>query len=160
MKAIADWLRQRLGHDVIIGCHGESLGAITALEILGVDENIAFAISDCCSTSVRKTFSDIMHLPAFPFFGFLNMLSRRFYQANMLEIRPIDRVATTEVPILFIHSTGDKPMPYTESEKLFAAAKNPLSRLELFDAWHTGLSRIWDGFNDPIVGVFQHAGFR
>ena len=57
----------------------------------------------------------------------------------MREIRPIDHVAATDVPILFIQGTRDKPMPYTEREKLFAAAKNPLSRLELFwGAWHTG----------------------
>ena len=30
-------------------------------------------------------------------------------------------------------------MPHRESEKLYAATKNPLSRLELFEGvWHTG----------------------
>jgi hypothetical protein len=30
-------------------------------------------------------------------------------------------------------------MPYQHSEQLFAASKNPLSRLELFEGvWHTG----------------------
>jgi len=157
MKATADWARQRLGQDAIIGVHGESLGAITSLETLGVDDNIAFAISDCCSTSARKTFSHIMHLPAFPFFSFLNLLSRLFYKADMNEVRPIERVKTANVPILFMHSTGDKPMPYRESEKLFAAASNPLSRLELFDSYHTGAYATEKQRYEQVAGEFIQA---
>jgi len=69
----------------------------------------------------------------------LNALSKLFYRTDMLDIRPIDRVKAADVPILFICGTNDRPTPHTESEKLFAAAKHPLSRLELFEgAWHTG----------------------
>ena len=69
----------------------------------------------------------------------MNALSKLFYRTDMLDIRPIDRVKAADVPILFICGTNDRPTPHTESEKLFAAAKHPLSRLELFEgAWHTG----------------------
>jgi len=139
MAAIANWVRDRLGKNAVIGVHGESLGAITSLETLGVDPGIAFAIPDSCTTSFRGAFTGITHLPVFPFASFLNALSKLFYRADMFDIRPIDRVAATDVPILFICGTNDRPTPHTESEKLFAAAKNPLSRLELFEgAWHTG----------------------
>jgi len=158
MAAIAGWVRTRLGKDTIIGVHGESLGAVTSLEALGVDPDIAFAIPDSCSTTMYKTFSDIMRLPAFPFFSFLNTLSRLFYKADMRKVRPIDRVAATDVPILFIHGTKDRPMPYTESEKLFAAAKNPLSRLELFEgAWHTGAYAMGKERYELIVRGFVQA---
>ena len=139
LVAITDWVRQRLGEDTIIGLHGESLGAITILEGLGIIPDIAFAISDSCSTSVYNNFTAITHLPAFPFLSTLNLLAKLIYKFDLTAVRPIDRVAESDVPILFIHGTKDKPMPYTESEKLFAVAKNPLSHLEIFEGvWHTG----------------------
>jgi len=161
MKAIADWVRGRLGEDAVIGVHGESLGAITALEVLGVDPGIAFAIPDSCSTTVYKTFTDITRLPAFPFFSFLDLLSRLVYRVDMREIRPIDRVSASEVPILFICGTNDKLTPPGESEKLFAAAKNPLSRLEIFEgAWHTGAYAFDKERYEKAVGEFTAAAER
>jgi len=158
MAEIAGWVRERLGGDTIIGLHGESLGAVTALETLGVDPDIAFAIPDSCSTTIYRTFTDILHLPAFPFFSFLNALSRLFFKADMREVRPIDRVAASDIPILFIHGTRDRPMPYTESEKLFAAAKSPLSRLELFEgAWHTGAYAFDKERYEQVVREFVRA---
>ena len=139
LAAIADWVRERLGEDTVIGLHGESLGAITILEALGIVPGIAFAIPDSCSTTVFSIFKAVTHLPAFPFLSGINLWARLHHGADLRDVRPIDRVANSDVPILFIHGTKDWPMPYTESEKLYAAAKNPLSRLELFEGvWHTG----------------------
>ena len=139
LAAIAAWVRARLGEDTIIGLHGESLGAITVLEALAIVPGIAFAISDSCSTTVYNTFRAVTHLPPFPFLSGINLWARLRHGADLRDVRPIDRVAESDVPILFLHGTKDRPMPYTESEKLFAAARSPLSRLELFEGvWHTG----------------------
>ena len=139
LAAIVAWVRARLGEDTIIGLHGESLGAITILEALELVPGIAFAIPDSCSTTVFSTFKAVTRLPAFPFLSGINLWARLRHGADLRDVRPIDRVANSDVPILFIHGTKDWPMPYTESEKLYAAAKNPLSRLELFEGvWHTG----------------------
>ena len=155
MKAIADWARNRLGKDTIIGLHGESLGAITAMETLGSDPDIVFAIPDSGTTSVYRVYKDILHLPPFPFFSFFNVLSKLFYKADMKAIRPIDRVAATDVPLLFIYGSTDKATPYKAGEELFAAAKNPLSRLELFEgAWHTGAYAHGKERYEQIVGDF------
>jgi len=156
MAAIAGWVRERLGRDTVIGLHGESLGAVTALETLGVDPDIAFAIADSCVAVVDEGFSGLMHLPAFPFFSFLNLLSRLFYKIDMREVRPIDRAAQTEVPILLICGTNDKITPHRESERLLAAAKkSPLSRLELFEgAWHTGAYACGKEQYERAVGDF------
>ena len=158
MAAIADWVRERFGKDTIIGVHGESLGAVTSLEALGVDPDIAFAIPDSCLTTADRAVSGILHLPSFPFFSFLNGLSRLFYKADMREVRPIDRAAAADVPILFICGTNDKATPHTQSEALFAAAKNPLSRLELFEgAWHTGSYAHGKERYEQVVGDFVRA---
>ena len=69
----------------------------------------------------------------------MNQFAKWIFRFDVKDVRPIDHVAASDTPILFIHGTKDAPMPYTESEKLYAAAKNPLSRLELFEGvWHIG----------------------
>ena len=139
LAAIAAWVRERLGRDTIIGLHGESMGAITILEALYIVPGIAFAIPDSGATSVYGLFTALTRLPPFPFLSGINLWARLRYGADLRDVRPIDRVAKTDVPILFMHGTNDRPIPYTQAEKLFAAAKNPLSRLELFEGvWHTG----------------------
>jgi len=139
LAAIAAWVRQRLGKDTAIGLHGESLGAITILEALELVPDIAFAISDSCSTTVYNTYKAVTRLPAFPFLSGINLWAKLRHGADLRDVRPVDRVANSNVPILFMHGTKDWPMPYKESEKLYAVAKNPLSRLELFEGvWHTG----------------------
>ncbi|MDR2078952.1 MAG: alpha/beta hydrolase, partial [Treponema sp.] len=36
-------------------------------------------------------------------------------------------------PILFIHGTADRDIPFSMSEEMYRQAKNPLSRLEIFE---------------------------
>jgi len=139
LAAIIGWVRQHLGEDTIIGLHGESLGAITVVEALGIVPGIAFAIADSCSTTVDSIYKAVTHLPVFPFLSTASLLAKLKYGVDLRDVRPIDRAAQTDVPLLFLHGTKDKPIPYREAERLFAAAKNPLSRLELFEGvWHTG----------------------
>lgn len=158
MAALAAWARRRLGEDTIIGLHGESLGAITTLEALGLVEDVAFAVSDSGPTSFYAIYRAGTHLPVFPFLSALNQWAKLRYGVDVREVRPIDKVAETEVPILFIHGTLDKPIPYRESEKLFAAAKNPLSRLELFEGvWHTGAHMLEPERYERVVREFVRA---
>jgi len=65
---IIQWVCVRLGQDALIGLHGESLGAITVLEELGMDDKLAFVVSDSCSTSVYHSFRDIFRLARFSVF--------------------------------------------------------------------------------------------
>jgi len=133
LAAIVDWVRQRLGEDTVIGLHGESLGAITILEALDVLENIAFAIPDSSCTTVYNMVTALAHLPAFPVVSIVNLWVRLRYGASLKDIRPIDKVAKSEIPLLFLHGTADWQIRVSEGQKLFAAAKNPLSRLEIFE---------------------------
>jgi len=133
LAAIVDWVRARLGPDTIIGLHGESLGAITILEALDVLDGIAFAIPDSGCASAYSAIKTLTHLPPFPILSIVNLWFRLRCGFALKDVRPIDKVAASDVPLLFLHGKNDGQLPYTESEKLFAAAKNPLSRLELFE---------------------------
>jgi len=133
LAAIVAWVRQRLGPDTVIGLHGESLGAITILESLDVLDDIAFAVPDSSCASAYSAVTALTRLPAFPVLSIVNLWFRLRCGFGLKEIRPIDKVAASDVPLLFLHGTKDRQLVCTESEKLFAAAKNPLSRMELFE---------------------------
>jgi len=133
LAAIVDWVRARLGPDTLIGLHGESLGAITILEALDLLGDIAFAVPDSGCASAYSAIQTLTHLPPFPVLSIVSLWFRLRRGFALKELRPIDKVAASDVPLLFLHGKKDGQLPYTESEKLFAAAKNPLSRLELFE---------------------------
>jgi fermentation-respiration switch protein FrsA (DUF1100 family) len=133
---IIDWVKQKSGEDTIIGVHGESMGAITALMALSIDSRIDFVVADSGGSDVYKgavTQIKLMtHMPAFPALP-LGYLWMRLQGLNIKKLRPIDDVAKTDKPILFIHGTADRDVDYHMSEEMLKSAKNPLSRLELFD---------------------------
>jgi len=133
LAAIAGWVRERLGEDALIGLHGESLGAITILEALDALGDIAFAVPDSSCATVYSAVSALTRLPAFPVLSLVNFWIKLRYGAGLKELRPVDKVARSDVPLLFLHGTRDRQLPVSECPKLFAAAKHPLSRMELFE---------------------------
>ena len=133
LAALVEWVRSRMGEDVLIGLVGESMGAITILESLDVLDGIAFAVPDSSCSSVYSMFSALTKLPAFPVFSIMNLVVRIRFGVNLKSVRPVDRVAGTDMPIMFMHGTADPQIKVSECPKLFAAARNPLSRMELFE---------------------------
>jgi len=133
LAALVKWVRTRLGEDCIIGLHGESMGAITILEALDQLDGIAYAIADSSCSSVYSLVQTLTHLPAFPILSIVNLWMTLRYRVSLKGIRPVDKVSRSNVPILFFHGTADKQIPVTECPKLFAAANNPLSSMEVFE---------------------------
>lgn len=136
LSAVISWVKQHLGADTLICVHGESLGAITALETLGIDDRIDLLVADSgCSDLYQGAgwmLHNIAHLPAFPLRPLLARQFQKTYGISMKTMRPIENVASTKTPILFLHGTADKQLPAYMSEEMVQVAKNPLSRLELF----------------------------
>ncbi len=131
---IVKYVRGKLGEDCIIGFHGESLGAITLLSALSLSDNIAFAVEDSAGTSVYSMFRRRFHLPPFPLLSAVNLYIRRKFGVDLRTVRPIDAVRNTDTPILFLHGNKDTEIPVEECPDLYAAAKNPLSKMYIFDA--------------------------
>ena len=73
------------------------------------------------------------HLPPFPAIQMMNWRIKRRYGFGLKDVSPITRVAETDVPVMFIHGTADELVPVEMCPELFHAAKNPLSRMELFE---------------------------
>jgi pimeloyl-ACP methyl ester carboxylesterase len=92
--------------------YGHSLGGAIAIDLALHHREAAGLILEGTFTSIH----DIARIRywMFPIDGFLN---QRF--------NALGRVPKLRVPVLFIHGTADTDVPYTMSEQLFAAAREP-----------------------------------
>ena len=55
--------------------------------------------------------------------GLANLCTKLLYGCSYDEMRPIDSLAKTSVPILFIHGADDDFIPPSHAEAMYAAAK-------------------------------------
>jgi len=128
LKACTDWVVERCGSDCIIGLHGESMGAAIALQNTAIDPRIAFCIADC-------PFSDLMELltyrlkveyrlPPFPSAELTRLFSWLRTGMKPKSISPIKAVASTDIPIFFIHGKEDRYIPAQMSIDMYNAKKN------------------------------------
>ena len=137
LSAVITEARRRLGEHVEIGLHGESMGSMTSLILLKTDSSIKFVVSDCGPTYLRdfakEAYRAMTHLPIGWAAPIMNAITKRRYGFTMDDVRPADGVATSDVPILFIHGTEDKLVPTRMCPELYKLARNPHSKMVLFE---------------------------
>lgn len=94
--------------------YGHSLGGAIAIEL-------ATRYPQASGLIVESSFTSIQAMAAYqPLFRFLPiglLLHQRFTS--------IAKVSSLNMPVLFIHGTADRDVPFTMSEQLFAAAPEP-----------------------------------
>ena len=120
LHALIEDTRARFGDQILLGLHGESLGAATTIAALAYDHDLAFAVADCgfCEiTNVLKVGLKSMHLPA-SFLHAASLAARIMYGYSFEQMRPIDALAGNHVPILFIHGAEDQFIVPDNSRKM------------------------------------------
>lgn len=118
-----DLIRSRIGKDGIIGLHGQSMGGATVLMYGGNYSNkIDFVIADCAYSNGKEILRYQFKQAEVPFFPVYNIVKRECKNKcgfDMDKISPIDCIKDKDIPVLFIHGTGDTVVPVTMSEKMF-----------------------------------------
>ncbi len=130
-----DWIRQRFPSG-LIGIHGVSMGAATALmhaELNEKNKRVAFYIADSSYSDfetvlklqmqqripqVEPLFLDLL-LPYANLAAYLNARFT-FYQAS-----PLQAVRHVTTPILYLHGENDKLIPVSMSLALYQATQGP-----------------------------------
>ena len=118
--------------------HGVSMGAATVLMAASKSQslNLKAVIEDCAYTSAFGMFSmqldKIFNLPSFPIMNFVDIVSKFKTGISISEAAPINYVKNINVPILFIHGTEDKLVPYYMMQELYDACHSPVK--EIFSA--------------------------
>lgn len=128
-----DWLRHRFPTG-IIGMHGISMGAATALlhaELNESNKRVAFYIADSSYADFEALLADQMNqrlqLPGnippqvlLPYANAVAYLRSRFTFGEASPIRAVQQVTT---PVLYIHGEADRLVPSGMSQQLYNATK-------------------------------------
>lgn len=125
LKTIINEMRKIFGQDSIIGVHGESMGASTALLTLEIEDEINFIISDCGYSNLKDELAYQLkkqyRLYSFPFLNIASIFTKLRAGYKYEDINPIDIIKKygLKVPILFIHGDKDNFTPCSMTEEMY-----------------------------------------
>lgn len=115
--------------------YGVSMGAATSILAAENNKEIVGVIADSPFCSLKqylsRNFSVWTNMPKFFSEKILLNLLPYIMKISYDEIMPIKSIKNIKVPVLLIHSKGDRVIPYSESEKLYKA--NRKNKLFLFE---------------------------
>ncbi|MBB6714755.1 alpha/beta hydrolase [Clostridium gasigenes] len=136
-------IRNKIGEDGMIGLHGQSMGGATVLMYGGnYSEKIDFVIADCAYSNGKEILRYQFKQADVPFFPIYNMVNRQCKSKcgfDMNNISPIDCIKDNDIPVLFVHGTGDNVVPVTMSEEMFSVKIGNKNKLVIIpDAVHVG----------------------
>lgn len=138
LKTVVDWLKDRFGTNIILGVHGESMGAATLLQYAGmVEDGADFYIADCPFSDFYEQLHHRLkvefHLPKWPLLPLANAVLKVRDGYTIREVSPIDCVKNINNPVLFIHSKDDDYILCDMTKALYEAKEN---NKQLFIAEH------------------------
>ena len=110
-----------------VGVHGDSMGGATVLLCALGDNPPDFAVADCPFADLHDqlmyNLRSMKHLPAWPFEGCANMILKMRAGFEYADVSPANELrqknGLADVPVLFIHGTADKLIPYTNTLRLY-----------------------------------------
>ncbi len=142
---IKDWVRYivSLDENAKIALLGVSMGSATTMLTTGERDllpNVKCAVADCGYTSVWDEYStqckETYKLPAFPFMNAANTVSKLRGNFDFKKCSPVEAVARSKTPTLFIHGECDEFVPYWMMDKLFAACTAEKEKLSVPNTAH------------------------
>ncbi|WP_415299201.1 alpha/beta hydrolase [Clostridium perfringens] len=137
-----EYLKSRFGNDIILGLHGESMGAGTVMETIPLNDSIKFVIEDCGYSNFHELIGfQITHAyknrlvrkilsPSLIFANFFMKTKAKF---SIKKIVPIDIVSSTSLPMMFIHGKEDYFVPWYMAVDLYKAKTKGYKELYLVE---------------------------
>ncbi len=125
---------------VLLGC---SMGAATVLMAsdTGIDDKVSCIVSDCGYDDGDKQMAHMIrssHVPVQPMKAFCRFWFVCYNGFGLDDRRAIDSVQRTNIPILFIHGTADRFVPFEMGKRLYDACKSEKEYLWVEGAGHVG----------------------
>lgn len=121
---------------------GGSMGAATIMMASGdkLPSQVKLLIADCGYSSVYGEFSDMLKsalkLPPTPILFFADLFCKKRMGFSLKDASCVNQLAKNERPILFIHGTKDKFVPYEAMAVNLAATKGVSDSLLIENAPH------------------------
>lgn len=134
-------MKKKLSENIIIGLHGQSMGAATVLLYAGLfEDKINFVIEDCGYSDAKEEIKyqfKKSKAPASVLYPIVNYRIKRKYKFDLTDITPGKAIENSTVPTLFIHGTGDITVPYYMCEQMYENKKRGYKKIYLVkDAAH------------------------
>lgn len=135
------WITDR-DPDAEIVLYGVSMGAATVMMAAGeaLPSNVKAIVEDCGYTSawdiLKYQLKAQFHLPPFPALVCASLITRLKAGYGLKEANAISCVSRTNIPILFIHGTEDRFVPFEMSKRLYDACKGEKEYLAVEGAVH------------------------
>ncbi|MDO4605641.1 MAG: alpha/beta hydrolase [Helcococcus sp.] len=129
MKLWIDWIIENNSNANIV-IHGVSMGAATTMNLSGenLQGNIKVFIEDSGYTSAWNIFKGELkyrfNFPSFPLLNIANIITNMRADYDLKSPSPIEQVAKSDRPIMFIHSRDDDFIPFEMVEELYEAKVN------------------------------------
>ncbi len=116
LQTVIEYAKKTFGENVLIGTHGESMGAATVMINAGRYHSVDFVVEDCGYSSLEKLLKyqckELKHLPTFPTIFFGNFIFFVKTKSTYGKVNPIKSIATCDdIPMYFIHGDNDKFVP-------------------------------------------------
>ena len=135
---IVKYLRDKYGKDIVIGLHGESMGAASTMMALGQDIDVQFAIEDCGYASLKELIAyqlKCMHLPKIFLFG-SNLFLKLNHKYRLEDVEPSKNAAKSNIPLLIVHGHADDFVPFYNSDLVYEDNKNHAEKYIVEGAKH------------------------
>lgn len=160
--SIAEYIVDK-NDDAEIILFGQSMGAATVMMASGEEElpeQVKLVIEDCGYTDAYIMFSEQLDvrfgLPSFPILDIAAFVGRFQAGINLKDISPIDAIAKSDLPMLFIHGLDDGfVLPYMVDE-LYESYNGPKELLTVDGADHTASRNIErDRYYDTVFNFIE-----
>lgn len=147
---ILKWIRFLIERDpeCRILLYGVSMGGAAVMMTAGekLPANVELIIEDCGYTSAADEFAYearyLFHLPYFPVVSAASLLCRKRAGYSFREASAVSQLKKADRPMLFIHGTRDRFVPFSMLEKVYQAAACPKEKLAVDGAAHAESCRV------------------
>ncbi len=148
LEELCGWVRKRFPDGVMIGTHGESMGAATVMMHTKLSSGLSFAIEDCGYSSLTDqlvhNMKQLYHLPKFPFFYVASLLSKLRGGVFFGQVEPKDALASAKnIPMLFLHGESDTFVPFAMVQEAYNSKPGEKSLCTYPNAGHAESYWTW-----------------
>ena len=136
LEQILHCVIDRLGYSIIVGTHGESMGAATCMIHAGRYHSIDFTVEDCGYSSLKDllTYQCVSRkLPLFPTLPLASMWFSLITKSSYERCNPYKDIKTCDdIPMYFVHGDSDEVVPSYMVYKNYDA-KNGFKMMNVYD---------------------------
>ncbi len=127
--------------------YGLSLGGAVAIDLAVKNPDIAGLIVEASFTSIHDMAKEVHGYGLLPLDW---ILTQRF--------ESLTKIGSIKMPVLFIHGKADIVIPYSMSERLYAAAPQPKSMVLIPDAGHSSIAVVaWERYRSAVQDFISGA---